>query len=44
MSARLLNIGIRKAAERSEALRKAMRRVGGGDCTQQKAGALFREH
>lgn len=38
MSARRLNIGIRSAAERSKALREAMRRVARGARTAQEPG------
>jgi predicted transcriptional regulator len=41
MSARRLNIGIRSGAERSEALREAMRRVARGDRTPQEPGLHF---
>jgi len=41
MSVRKLHIGIRKAAERSKALREAIRRAASGDRTQQKAGLYF---
>jgi predicted transcriptional regulator len=41
MSARRLNIGIRSGAERSKALREAMRRVAGGDRTAQEPGLFF---
>jgi len=41
MSARRLNIGIRSGAERSKALRKAMRRVARGERTAQKPGLYF---
>jgi predicted transcriptional regulator len=41
MNARRLNIGIRIAAERSKALREALRRVAGGDRTLQEPGLYF---
>jgi predicted transcriptional regulator len=41
MDARRLNIGIRIAAERSKALREALRRVAGGDRTLQEPGLYF---
>ncbi len=41
MSARRLNIGIRASAERSKALREAIRRVAHGDRTPQEAGLYF---
>jgi len=41
MSARRLNIGIRSSAERSRALRKAVRRVARGDHTAQEPGLYF---
>jgi predicted transcriptional regulator len=41
MSTRRLNIGIRTSAERSGALREAMRRVAGGDRAQQEPGLYF---
>ncbi len=41
MRARRLNIGIRTSAERSEALREAMRRVARGDRSSQEAGLYF---
>jgi predicted transcriptional regulator len=41
MNARRLNIGIRIAAERSRALREALRRVAGGDRTLQEPGLYF---
>ena len=41
MSVRRLNIGIRSSAERSKALRDAMRRVDRGDRTEQEPGLYF---
>jgi predicted transcriptional regulator len=41
VSARRINIGIRSAAERSEALRRAMRRIARGDRTVQQPGLYF---
>lgn len=41
MSARRLNIGIRSGAERSKALREAMRRVAHGDRAAQEPGLYF---
>jgi predicted transcriptional regulator len=41
MSARRLNIGIRSAVERSEALREAMRRVARGDRTPREQELYF---
>jgi predicted transcriptional regulator len=41
MRARRLNIGIRSGAERSKALRQAMRRVARGDRTAQEPGLYF---
>jgi predicted transcriptional regulator len=41
MSARRLNIGIRSGAERSKALREAMRHVASGDRTPQEPGLYF---
>jgi len=41
MNARRLNIGIRIVAERSKALREALRRVAGGDRTPQEPGLYF---
>jgi predicted transcriptional regulator len=41
MSARRLNIGVRASAERSKALREAVRRVARGDCSSQNAGLYF---
>ncbi|SRR5216684_1704950 len=41
MSARRLNIGIRSSAERSQALRNAMRRVARGDRTPEEPGLYF---
>jgi len=41
MSARRLNIWIRSGAERSKALREAMRRVAQGDRTPQGPGLYF---
>jgi predicted transcriptional regulator len=41
MSARRLNIGIRSGAERSKALREAMRRVARGDRTTEEPGLYF---
>ena len=41
MSSRRLNIGIRIAAERSAALRQALRRVAGGDRTPQEPELYF---
>ena len=41
MSARRLNIGIRSGAERSKALREAMRRVARGDGTPQEPEPYF---
>jgi predicted transcriptional regulator len=41
MSARRLNIGIRSSAERSKALRDAMRRVDRGDRTAREPGLYF---
>jgi predicted transcriptional regulator len=41
MSVRRLHIGIRNAAERSRALREAMRRVASGDRPAEKAGLYF---
>jgi predicted transcriptional regulator len=41
MRARRLNIGIRSSAERSKALRDAMRRVDRGDRTAQEPGLYF---
>jgi len=41
MRARRLNIGIRKSAERSEALRDAMRRIARGDRASQEIGLYF---
>jgi len=41
MSARRLNIGIRASAERSKALREAIRRVARGDRASQEAGLYF---
>ncbi len=41
MSARRLNIGIRSSAERSKALREAVRRVARGDLTAQEPGLYF---
>src|SRR6266851_1266317 len=41
MDACRLNIGIRIAAERSKALREALRRVAGGDRTLQEPGLYF---
>ncbi len=38
MSARRLDIGIRSRAERSKALREALRRVASGDLTQPPVG------
>ena len=41
MRARRLNIGIRSGAERSKALREAVRRVARGDRTAQEPGLYF---
>lgn len=41
MSARRLNIGIRTSAERSRALREALRRVARGDRASQQPGLYF---
>ena len=41
MSSRRLNIGIRASAERSKALREAMRRVARGDHASHEAGLYF---
>src|ERR1035437_9806212 len=41
MRARRLNIGIRTSAERSEALRGAMRRIARGDRSSQEIGLYF---
>ncbi len=41
MSARRLNIGIRSGAERSKALREAVRRVARGDRAPQEPGLYF---
>jgi predicted transcriptional regulator len=41
MRARRLNIGIRSRAERSKALRQAMRRVARGDRTAEEPGLYF---
>jgi hypothetical protein len=41
MSARRLNIGIRSGAERSKALREALRRVVPGDRAPQEPGLYF---
>ena len=41
MSARRLNIGIRAGAERTKALREAVRRVARGDRASQEAGLYF---
>jgi predicted transcriptional regulator len=41
MSARRLNIGIRTSAERSKALREALRRVARGNRSSQEAGLYF---
>jgi predicted transcriptional regulator len=41
MSARRLDIGIRSGAERSKALREAVRRVVGGDRAPQEPGLYF---
>jgi predicted transcriptional regulator len=41
MSARRLNIGIRSSAERSKALREAVRRVARSDHTAQEPGLYF---
>ena len=41
MSARRLCIGIRASAERSKALREAVRRIAGGDRASQDAGLYF---
>jgi predicted transcriptional regulator len=41
MNARRLNIGVRASAERSNALREAIRRVARGDLAPQEAGLYF---
>lgn len=41
MSARRLNIGIRSGAERSKALREAMRRAAPGDARRRSRGCIF---
>jgi predicted transcriptional regulator len=41
MSARRLNIGVRASAERSKALREAIRRVARGNSASQEAGLYF---